>query len=577
MTTLASFVWYSLTSFQNRALHRLRRLREPRYLVSAIVGLAWFGFFVFRKGAPAVRWDHPAPEQLASVLMISAFTLILATIMLLAWALPRSEAGLELNEAEVQFLFPAPLSRASIVMFVVLRAQLPLLVTTVVLRALFLRGQNFLGIWAVLATLQIYFLMVRMGRARLAAAGIGFVIRAFAVLIVIGVLGAIVYGEIETAMRGVDSFEGAQAAGEFLEAIRQPLASYPLRAILFVPALMAQAGAAATLVDLALPVAGLAIFAALCALVAVKLDVSYEDATIEHARRRFEKKRAASASGSLKRVTLRHTPVPFALAETGPPEIAIVWKNLIAAGRTTLPLFLLPLVATLLIAVGVWWTADFEGAMKVASGVLFMFAGFIGVFGPIFSRNDLRLDFERLDVLRSYPISGARMVGAQIASAATLVCGLGIGAALLGALCYFPVRSAEGWGAMVAWGPMVLLFAIPLTTVQLLIHNGFVILLPGWASISRDEARGIEGSGRGILMLLAQLVTMAITIVPAAAVFLLGFWLSGFGLASDSARAWVGAVPGAVVIVGEIVLAIRFLGAQFERIDVSDDLRVTEA
>lgn len=577
MTTLASFVWYSLASFRNRALHRLRRLREPRYLISALVGLAWLGFFVFRKGAPAVRWDHAAPEELTSVLVVSAFTLIIATIMLLAWALPRSEAGLSLNEAEVQFLFPAPLSRAWIVMFVIFRAQLPLLVSSVVLRAIFLRSQNFLGIWAVLATLQIYFLMVHMGRARLAAAGIGFVIRAFAVLIVIGILGAIVYGEIETAMSGFESLEGAQAAGAFLEAMKQPLAGYPLRAILFVPALMAQAGAAATLVDLALPVAGLALFAALCALVAVKLDVSYEDATIEHARRRIEKKRAASASGRMQRVTLRHTPVPFALAETGPPEIAIVWKNLIAAGRTTLPLFLLPLVATLLIAVVVWWTADFEGAMKVASGVLFMFAGFIGIFGPIFSRNDLRLDFERLDVLRAYPISGARMVGAQIASAAALVCGLGIGAALLGALCYFPVRSAEGWGAMVAWGPMVLLFAIPLTTVQLLIHNGFVILLPGWASVSRDEARGIEGTGRGILLLLSQLVSMGLTLIPAMALFFLGYWLSGFGLSSEVARAWVGAVPAAFIIAGEIVLAIRFLGNQYERIDVSDDLRVTEA
>lgn len=577
MTHLASFAWYSLTSFRNRALHRLRRLREVRYLVSALVGLAWFGFFVFRKGPPVVRWDHAGPEQVASVLMISAFTLIIATIMLLAWALPRSEAGLELNEAEVQFLFPAPLSRAWIVVFVVLRAQLPLFVSSVVLRAIFLRSQNFLGIWAVLAALQIYFLMVRMGRARLAAAGIGFVIRAFAVLIVIGIIGAIVYGEIETAMSGVESWKGEEAAGTFLEAMKQPLAGYPLRAILFVPALMARAGAAATLVDLALPAAGLALFAAFCGLVAVKLDVSYEDATIEHARRRFEKKRAASASGSLKRVTLRHTPAPFALAETGPPEIAIVWKNLIAAGRTTLPIFLIPLVATLLLAVVVWWNGDFEAAMKVASGVLFVFAAFIGVFGPMLSRNDLRLDFERLDVLRSYPINGPRMVGAQIASAATMVCGLGIGAALLGALCYFPVRSSEGWGAMVAWGPMVLLFAIPLTTVQLLIHNGFVILLPGWASISRDEARGIEGTGRGILLLLSQLVSMGVTLIPALAVFLLGFWLSGFGLASDVARAWVGAVPAAIVIVGEIVLVTRFLGAQYERIDVSDDLRVTEA
>ncbi len=575
--TLGAFVWYTLTSFRNRALHRLRRLRRPRYLISAIVGLTWFGFFAFRHGQPAVRWDQGTPEEFASVFMLSAFTLLLGSIMLLAWALPKSEAGLELNEAEVQFLFPAPLSRASIVLFVILRAQLPLLVSSVVLRAIFLRAQNFLGIWAVLATLQVYFLMVRMGRARLAAAGIGLVIRAVTVLLVIGLIGAAVAGEIETAMKGADSAPPEQAAQAFLEAIGKPLATFPLAVILFVPSLMAKAGAATTAADLAIPVAGLALFSVICALVTVKLDVSYEDATIERARARVEKKRAATSAGRMKRVTLRHTPVPFALSETGPPEVAIVWKNLIAAGRTTLPLIVVPLAATLLIAIVAWWKIDFDSAMKIASGVLFMFAGVVGVFGPIFSRNDLRLDFDRLDVLRAYPISGVRMVGAQIASAAVLISVLGIGSALLGALFYFPVRSASSWNAMLTWGPMALLFAIPLTTVQLLIHNGFVILLPGWATLSREESRGIEGSGRGILMLLGQFVMMAAALLPAGAVFLLGFWLSGFGLASDAARAWVGAVPAAVVLVGEIVLVINFLGGQFERIDVSDDLHVTEA
>lgn len=53
--------------------------------------------------------------------------------------------------------------------------------------------------------------------------------------------------------------------------------------------------------------------------------------------------------------------------------------------------------------------------------------------------------------------------------------------------------------------------------------------------------------------------------------------LDAFALSSQMARAWVGAVPAAVVIAGEIMIAVGFLGAQYERIDVSDDLRVTEA
>jgi len=45
---IGALVYLQLTSLRNALSQRLRRLRQPRYLVGAIVGLAYFYFFFFR-------------------------------------------------------------------------------------------------------------------------------------------------------------------------------------------------------------------------------------------------------------------------------------------------------------------------------------------------------------------------------------------------------------------------------------------------------------------------------------------------------------------------------------------------
>ena len=94
---------------------RIKRLKQPKYLLGGIVGGLYFYWYFFRMlFASARRGGQPlpllaSPENLALYESIGA--LFLLTIMLLAWIIPHQRAALTFTEAEVAFLFPAPISR----------------------------------------------------------------------------------------------------------------------------------------------------------------------------------------------------------------------------------------------------------------------------------------------------------------------------------------------------------------------------------------------------------------------------------------------------------------------------------
>ena len=94
---------------------RLRRLREPRYLIGAILGTAYLIFvFVLPRRAAAGRRARgrgfqggPAFRE-AGLAFGSTGLLLLAAV---SWILPSSSNLLAFTEAETDLLFPAPVSR----------------------------------------------------------------------------------------------------------------------------------------------------------------------------------------------------------------------------------------------------------------------------------------------------------------------------------------------------------------------------------------------------------------------------------------------------------------------------------
>lgn len=117
--------YYEWHSRWNRLCARLRRLRQPKYLFGAVAGGLYFYFYIFgawfRGSAPGAAASMLAPEH--RFLLASAGALVLSVVLLLMWVIPHERAALMFSEAEVAFLFPAPVARRTLLHFKLLKSQ----------------------------------------------------------------------------------------------------------------------------------------------------------------------------------------------------------------------------------------------------------------------------------------------------------------------------------------------------------------------------------------------------------------------------------------------------------------------
>ena len=126
-----ALVYLVTRSFANGVLFRLRRLRQPKYLFGALLGIAYF-YFYFGKvlGGPGAPWSRgPAPESALGP-AIGAAVLFVATLAL-SWVLPSSRAAIAFTEAEIAFLFPAPIRRRTLIILRLVKSQFALLAVSV--------------------------------------------------------------------------------------------------------------------------------------------------------------------------------------------------------------------------------------------------------------------------------------------------------------------------------------------------------------------------------------------------------------------------------------------------------------
>ena len=119
-------------SLINSVVHRIKRLRQPKYLVGAALAGAYLYFYFYRFLYASLVTTSPrhTPEQEEMWRHAGAAMLFTATL-LLSWVLPSSRAAITFTEAEIAFLFPAPITRRTLIVFKLLRSQLALLLIAV--------------------------------------------------------------------------------------------------------------------------------------------------------------------------------------------------------------------------------------------------------------------------------------------------------------------------------------------------------------------------------------------------------------------------------------------------------------
>src|SRR6266487_1193321 len=161
-------------SARNRLRLRLRRLREPRYLVGAIVAVAYLYFTVFVRllsgGRVAARRRRanaaPASADMFAALQASGIglaALALLGLAALAWVFPANSGLLDFSPAETDLLMPAPVTRRQLLIHRMLRSQIGLLFASVLPVIWFpsvsalSRVRFAFALWLLLVTAKIYF------------------------------------------------------------------------------------------------------------------------------------------------------------------------------------------------------------------------------------------------------------------------------------------------------------------------------------------------------------------------------------------------------------------------------------
>ena len=573
-----ALLYVRLTTIQGWFKARLRRLKQPKYAIGAVIGVVYIYSFFIRNITQSAgrRPETGAPaEVLSFVPDIAAMSLLL--LIAFNWIVPRGRAGLTFSEAEISFLFPAPIKRSTLIHY-----RLLCTLTTLVLTSLFmtlvsggwavsgssawLRGVAW---WVVLGTVSLHFTATSFVVTRLLERGVTSLVRgALGIAVLVLAIGApLVWTLLSLPAPTQEDLAGLPALAHYFETA---LHSGPLPWLLAVPKLMIAPMFAADARAFVLALwPALLVLAAHYAWVLFSA-VSFEEASIARAEKRATKL-AAFRAGNLRTTALKKLRDPFKLRDSGRPELAFLWKNLIAMGRVFTPRS--GLVAAGIVVVACSWLvgADLRGGrafLAVAATVLLPIALF---FGPMFARQDLRSDLKNADILKTYPLDGATIVfGEMLAPIAVLSVITWL--ALLAATLAGPGEQIPTYvrilGAL-AFGVCTPFFC----ALQLVIHNGIALTFPAWVqSVSNQGEHGLDVLGQRLLFFAGVILLLALGLLPGALAAVIAFFLVNWlvGPIFAALLAWL----VVLIILGvEIWAGVHWLGERFARFDLSSELR----
>jgi len=580
---IAALFYLQYHSIKNRLLTRLRRLKKPKYLAGAIVGALYFYFYFFRwmfigrRGAPTI----PSTEHLAMYESMGA--LILFVIVLLGWILPKERAALAFSEAEVAFLFPAPISRRGLIHYKLLRSQVGILFTTLfftlISGRLMAGGHAWIriaGWWLVLSTLNLHFIGSSFARTMLLERGISNWLRRTVVLGVIALLAVatVVWARRTVPAPQAEDFESLKAISAYQAHV---LDSGPAPYVLYLFRLMVRpylAPDARAFLAALWPVLGLL---ALHYWWVIRSNVAFEEASVEVSRR-IADRMAAARAGRWQAAGKSKKPKrpPFVLRPAGWPAVALLWKNLIAAGQFfSVRFWFLMLWIAFVASIAITSIAKDSGVLPALSLFCLMLLVMALLLGPQIVRQDFRQDLAVADILKMYPIQGWQVALGELLAPTAILTAVQFCLLLLTVvLCSripgnteiaLSTRLSIGGGAAV-----VLPF---LNMISLLIPNLAVLSFPSWFQTGKDSAQGIEAAGQRLIFMFGQLLVFLLALIPASILFTVVLFTGKL------VTGWVAVVPlasiaAALALGVEAAFGLVLLGRLFERLDLSAEATV---
>lgn len=553
-------------SARNRLKRHVLRLRQPRYAIALLAGLAYVGVFIASQGDP-VPWEGrgAVPPWLPLV-----GSLALALLTARWWLFGEDRGILAYRPAEVQFLFPAPISRGTLLRWKLVRAQGPILLNTLLWTVIVNRqsGRWFdaLSFWLLFSTLHLHRLGAALVRTSVREHGRrGARSHAVALLVFVAIGAGVLAGlalhwpDIRIAW-GVSSGSLASAVSDALSSRWPGIALAPFRAMLA----PLRAPSSEAWVFAVWPAALLLIVHYFWV---VRSDAAFMETAVETGEMRVQAARERQERGVL-HAAVKHRRPWFALGPVGSPARAILWKNILQVTRKVSPLLLsVGLLAAVLVPV--FAAATGEGKWATMTGAFGLgVTAMLVVFGPVRIRNDLRGEMAHIGQLRSWPVESSSLVAAEVSAAILVLTVWEYGMMALSVLALMlggEITSVAPGLALAMVGGLLLLPVFNVFAVVLL--NAGVLLFPAWVRSSPGRG-GVDALGQQMLVILATVLLVAICLVPPVI-------LAGVAYQSIQHLSFIAGITSGVMVflagcLYEVWLLVSWMGRVFGELDPSE-------
>lgn len=545
------------TGTRNRVRRQVARLRHPRYAIAVVLGLGYVLFFALQNRTTN---SDPLALEFAPLFL----TLGVVAMLVWSWLFSRERSALKFSLAEVHLLFPAPVSRRTLLHYKLVGTQLVILLNVaiwvvllgvrpglpVVMRAV--------AVWSLLTTLYLHRLGATFVRTSLREhQAHGARRRAVTIGVLLAVTALLCAAVVSVVVALVQSPPGGELEA-FRATLAQPLvqaALAPFQAVIG-PMVAADAASWWAVAPPALVVL------LLHYLWVIRSDTAFEEAaaaaSVEQASRLLSGRLGGRRAGHQ-----RYSRPMLQLSPAGPPSTALVWKNVTQLLRwgnfRVWATAFVSAVAVMLVLGSV--APDLAEAVGV---LLVSWAAFLLLLGAQWIRNDLRSDLGKLDLLRGYPVASDALVRAEAAGAALVLTLAQAAMLLVGMAGLWQDPSVDrawlGVGAMA--GAMVL---PSLNFAGMMVQNGAALLFPGWVRVT--ATRGIEALGQHMLTAIAYFFALvALVLLPAALGTGMAWLARGVG---DMLAVLAGAAMASLGLLGESWLMSLWFGSVFTRTDLA--------